>query len=473
MRSARTALWGIFLLALLGRVVAFLLRPPLHPDEIFQYLEPAQWHLHGFGTQAWEWQVGLRSWVYPGYHGAWMSLLGCFGVERGLTLLRFFQLHWAILSAAGVFFAWYAGRAMARIAGRKEQSELAGLVAAGLYAVNPVLCWFSPHTLIEGPAMLCTTMGYTLWLELVTEDDPRRCKRLAIYMGLLLGLGASLRLANAPLAVVPFVDPALWKRTRAALAGMAAGLVPALAFGFVDLVTLGGWFHSARAYLDYNFFKGRASDHGVSGTWQYATWIASRGGLLLVAGAPALLFNLRSVWRFLLPAVVLVGYLSTQAHKEERFILQFWPLVVIAIGASVVLLAAALPSIRARRLLATVALVAAVAACGSSAWSISNRERTDYDGRDPLFRAQDFVGRQADVTGVIYEGRFHLNGGYFVLGKNVPHQSFNVGLLRAPIYNYAILENSGGARKLAEASGFYVFKTIEGFVVMKRHQRAD
>ena len=32
----------------------------LHPDEVFQFLEPANVQAFGYGTLAWEWDAGLR-----------------------------------------------------------------------------------------------------------------------------------------------------------------------------------------------------------------------------------------------------------------------------------------------------------------------------------------------------------------------------------------------------------------------------
>src|SRR5690349_15646977 len=37
----------------------------IHPDEIFQYLEPA-WRILGHdGIVSWEWHYGMRSWLLP------------------------------------------------------------------------------------------------------------------------------------------------------------------------------------------------------------------------------------------------------------------------------------------------------------------------------------------------------------------------------------------------------------------------
>lgn len=37
----------------------------LHPDEVFQTLEPAHRLAFGVGVISWEWRDGIRSWVFP------------------------------------------------------------------------------------------------------------------------------------------------------------------------------------------------------------------------------------------------------------------------------------------------------------------------------------------------------------------------------------------------------------------------
>ena len=77
---------AIFGIGLLLRLLALVYEPPHHPDEFFQYLEPAWGRLTGASVETWEWRDGVRSWVLPGYHGAWMALLLRLGVRDGVTV---------------------------------------------------------------------------------------------------------------------------------------------------------------------------------------------------------------------------------------------------------------------------------------------------------------------------------------------------------------------------------------------------
>ena len=79
------------LLAIIG--VGFALRFLLaelspnihHPDELFQYLEQAHRLVFGYGVVPWEFRVGTRSWLLPGFLGGLgfqHRSRGCLGGSR-------------------------------------------------------------------------------------------------------------------------------------------------------------------------------------------------------------------------------------------------------------------------------------------------------------------------------------------------------------------------------------------------------
>ena len=59
--------------AAVAAVVAVAQLGRLHPDEVFQTLEPANYRAFGYGILAWEWQAGLRNWAVPGLF-AWLLM---------------------------------------------------------------------------------------------------------------------------------------------------------------------------------------------------------------------------------------------------------------------------------------------------------------------------------------------------------------------------------------------------------------
>ncbi|HEX6240612.1 MAG TPA: hypothetical protein VFZ61_06960, partial [Polyangiales bacterium] len=68
----------------------------IHPDEYFQYLEPAWFHVTGTGLATWEWRDGVRSWVLPFYNGAWLALLLKLGVRPGASVGWLIKAHWGV-----------------------------------------------------------------------------------------------------------------------------------------------------------------------------------------------------------------------------------------------------------------------------------------------------------------------------------------------------------------------------------------
>ena len=61
------ALFAIAAIAIALRLIPIVVVPSVDwPDEIFQVLEPAHRLAYGYGLVAWEFQLGVRSWLMPG-----------------------------------------------------------------------------------------------------------------------------------------------------------------------------------------------------------------------------------------------------------------------------------------------------------------------------------------------------------------------------------------------------------------------
>ncbi len=77
----------------------------IHPDEVFQALEPATFRAFGYGTLAWEWTVGLRNWAVPGLFAGLLKACAAVGLDhpqarRAVLELPQYALHVAMLLAA-------------------------------------------------------------------------------------------------------------------------------------------------------------------------------------------------------------------------------------------------------------------------------------------------------------------------------------------------------------------------------------
>lgn len=335
-------------------------------------------------------------------------------------------------------------------------------MAAALCAALPTLAYFAPHTSAGVPAALLMTWGYTLWVEQRRDGDASLTKAFAA--GVLLSLGSCLRIPWAPLALVPAIDWLVRRRFRSFAALVLGALPPLLLYGLVDYLTWGNPIQSSWAFIDYNFLQGRAVEHGAVEYAWYAKTIVARLGLGLVVIVPALLFGMRRVDPFVLPALLLVAYLSTQRHQEERYILLLWPLLATAVGTSIGLLLARWP----RRGLWAAAVAGLAAVVLFNVMGIRDRDRLDYDDRHGLREGQAWAGRQRDISGLLVDGRFHLSGGYLYVSKNIPLNSYNVRLLSNPIFNYCVLREGSAEFAQASSRGFRPVSHHDGFVVMHR-----
>jgi GPI mannosyltransferase 3 len=113
----------------------------LHPDEVYQSLDPAMNRAFGYGVLAWEWQVGLRNWFVPGLFSWLLQLADVFGVRdvqarRFLLALPQYALHVAMLAAV-----W-------RLSARRIGAAIAPW-AVVLVALNPLVIFFAGRTMSE------------------------------------------------------------------------------------------------------------------------------------------------------------------------------------------------------------------------------------------------------------------------------------------------------------------------------------
>ncbi len=474
-KSLRWHLSLVFVVALVSRIAFFFFEPWLHPDEFFQYLEPPQWHLTGFGWKAWEWRDGIRSWVMPAYHGGWLALLRALGVRDGRTLLAFFQLHWAVVSVLLPCGAFRAGRVLAARVEAMEGADVSagssseipgwfgGLLAAWAVALFPPLLYFAPRMLTEVPSMIAIVWGYTFALE-SHDKAGKHANKAIVVAGLLLSFGAWLRLPNAPLIAFPLLELLIRKRVRHALFIVGSFVLVGLAFGMVDLLTWGRMFHSVLAFINYNFIQGRAAEHGVEPPFFYAEVILRHSGWALPFALAMALRGIKVNWTFLAGALSIVLYLTTQPHKEERFIIAIWPLFLIASASTAgALVFHARHPLRARALLT----LGCVIALGQGIFGVSRLPRYGHAERYRYSFATAWTGQRPDATGVLVEDHYQ-SGGHFCLGSTVPLVGFRGELLLSRLFNYAVVRKGSTAYEQVEQRGFRSVSEFGAVVVMKR-----
>lgn len=292
------------------------------PDEVFQVVEPAHRLIYGNGLTAWEYMVGMRSWLFPGVVAGVLWLGSLFGSSPASKLIpvQIFMVL-ASLVPVGVGYRW----------GERLDGIRGGLVVGGLLALWVDLLYFAPHPLsdvIAGDVLMAAL--YTA-LPLTAKPNSRR----TILAGALFGLTFVLRMQLGPALLVAAVfacgsDQRSW---RALLLG--SGIV-VLASGMLDWATLGTPFQSIWLNFWLNVGKGVSRDFGIAPA-------AFFFGLPLLIWGPAsvlivaqFIIGARRFPALFAVAVTIFVVQSLFLHKEWRFVFPALPVIVALCGIATV-----------------------------------------------------------------------------------------------------------------------------------------
>lgn len=305
------ALWTIVGAALLLRVAVACWPVIHHPDELWQYLEPAHHLSVGPWVQTWEARAGARSWLLPilfagpmwvGHMLAPMSMLDIV-LPRLLCVLISLA---AIFGAAGLGF---------------RLSRLHGLIAAFVTAIWYELTYFAPRTLSEP---IATAFFLAAAWMLLGERTPRR----TMIGGLLLGLCAVVRFQYGPAAVVLAVA-ASGLRWRAWAHLTVGGIVALLASAAADAAVGAMPFAWIVRNVTLNLVANRSAGFGVSPASGYVTTIASLWGWAAIPILTLAALGARRYPALLVAALVNLAVHSAIPHKEYRFILLTTAILVV------------------------------------------------------------------------------------------------------------------------------------------------
>jgi len=427
-------------LALVPAVSAVAVLGRLHPDEVYQFLEPAYARVHGDGVLAWEWQEGLRNWAVPLVLAAVLRVGGWFGlrdpwVVRGLLAVPLWALQaWGLVAAVRL--------------GRGRAGALGGWVAAFALGCLPLFVVVAGRTLGEALSAALLLVA----AEALSRDE--RPRGSGVLGGGALGLAFVVRYGSLPALVAAAVW--LMARRRWALLGWAMlGLgVVVLGLGALDWATWGTPWHSVVAWARFNVgSSGAAQRFGAEPPGYYWPLLWSQVPLWVW---PSLVLGLAWLRPRLglagtMAGLVLVALVQT-AHKEERFL---YPVVVLLVAEAAPGLAVLLERMRAWWQRAALALVSLLLTVRSA--------QPSMDLRGDQFRAIVKATRPAEVTGllIVNEGLWGA-GGVFYVGKRIPwltcdwpqDAAFQLAM-RDRRYN-RVVTFEGRALPDLEASGFRV-----------------
>ena len=453
------------LLAVAGHIACVFWRVPQHPDETFQYIEPAQWRLHGQGVAAWEWIRGARSWFLPAVNGVLLQLLGRLPLtprQEYLSLLG----AWSLASIPAIAFVVRRLSSTHASAGSRHWFRFGLWLYLGL---SPMLLSFAPHILSELASAYLLLLAYS-----IASDERWQLRTAAVNidalaLGALCALAACVRVSVLPAAMLPLLVPVLRRRWLQAQIAAAAFGVVVLAFGLLDKLTWGHMFHSYIEYVRFNVLEHGANEFGVEPqNWYVQKYMAAYSAPLVIGASLVHLVMLPRYWLWTVGGGMTIALLSMQPHKETRFVLPaLWLLAVpIAACMGTVMERAA----RARRSITLVAAFAIALGLGASF-------RAEYSGRVlvedrncvplwGLIDAQLWAAGRPDVTGIAFDESAYCGVGSGSV-RNVPFSPSYLVDDNNALFNYRIVR---GRARIDWARSLHMQELLrsEDFVVFRR-----
>lgn len=453
--------WKLILsIGLIPALAAVLQLGRIHPDEVYQWLEPAFYRARGYGVLSWEWSVGIRNWAIPIAFAGLLKLSDAVGITdpriyRAVLEMPQYLLHVAMLAA------------LFRYCERRIGPGGAAWATA-LVGLSPPVIVFAGRTMGE------SFSAAFLVISLAALDGPESTPR-TVFAGASLGAAFVARYASAVTVAAALGYLLVCRRWRQlGLAALGAAMIGA-GLGALDWLTWGRAFHSVAGYVEFNLLSGGAAQRfGAAPAWYFLAVLARSLPLWAWVGP---LFAIvkqgpRVTRHSLVPtlpvfcAICTLIALSAVAHKEERFI---YPVLVLlgmaaapgAIGAA----QAALPRLRAW-------IPAAALATNVLGFVFPGELRAQ---RGDQFRAIVRATRSPDASGllIVNEGLWGA-GGFFYIGKRIPwltcdwptDPNFRLAVADHR-FNRAITYERRALAEL-EASGFQVAGQIDQATILTR-----
>ncbi len=447
------ALPSIMAVAQLGRV---------HPDEVYQVLEPAWYRAHGYGVLAWEWKEGIRNWAIPGLFSWLLRLCSALGIDHPLgyrTVLEVpqYALHLAALAA------------VERWSRRTLPMREAWLATALVALYRPVLD-YAGRTLSEAFSAAFLVLAFERLAASESEESSARRFRRGAVAGALLGLAVVSRYGSM-VFVLASLGWVLWRREWRVLGGwVAGGAAVALGLAVLDWLTWGAPLHSLWAYTRFNVFSGKAAEWFGSepADFYVPLWLKVLP-LWSWLGLWGVLRRHRSALPFLVCSVLYVLAISATAHKEERFL---YPAVVLWAVGTAPATVALLTSLRAIQ-------TRTVAVLGALVLSVVILKRIDPPKKREHFQAIVRAARSPQARGLLILNEVPNEdvwgaGGYFYIGRDIPwltadrpeDDNFQAAM-RDPTYNRVVTFRRMAVPAL-EQHGFSVVEQIGRATVLAR-----
>ncbi len=313
----------IFLSAFIFRTyAAFTSIAQLYPDEIFQTVEMAHKIVFGKAITYWEFEVGARSWVFPGIIAGVYKILNLIGIDDPYYLNGFVKAFLGIFHSLAVSSFYL-------ISKRWFKDKSTAFIFTVPLTLNYFLSYISARTLTESialPFMIFSVHQAIIYIE-------KYKLKYLLLSAFFAGIAFMLRFQTAVFAfgiALSFLTTSR-KHIKTSLVFGFSYIGMMAVQGIIDKFTWGSFMHSLITYLDYNISKGVANKHGVSPWYFYLQDIASTVSPItyITAGLFCIFIIImmkkrKKEFLFLFPFLFFFIVHCIVQHKEPRFVFPFF-----------------------------------------------------------------------------------------------------------------------------------------------------
>ncbi|MEL7114443.1 MAG: hypothetical protein AAGP08_02450, partial [Pseudomonadota bacterium] len=270
-------LWPVLAVALVLRIaLAQTHIQYVHPDQVFQYLEPAYRLVHGYGLVTWEWIYGIRSWFIPVGVAGVIWTADALGVPHEPVV----ETAFALISMTIPLGAY-----------RLAQAYVPEPQAIAAFLIG---CFWG-YFLHYGPTPMTSMLASSalIWVA-VLMTRPATTRRL-LLIGALSALTLAVRYQLLPVVGALHVCAivALGRRYDWCFIGAAVVVV---AVGLIDMVTWGSFLGSYTTNFELNFNEGLSELFGTHPITHYLVVGGIDTGGILIAMVVGLVALGRTAW---------------------------------------------------------------------------------------------------------------------------------------------------------------------------------
>lgn len=313
---------------------SLLIKTVFNPDEYWQSLEIASYHIFGMGHLTWEWVYGIRSFTFPAIFAIVFKFLKVFGLENSSLFILAPKLIQSIFAATNDLFVYL-------IAVKLFNSKVAKI--ALLFSLTSWFNYFASVRILSNVLeSTVTIIAFYYWIPLIY--NLKKNDSLPVYdlvkVVCLISLGPFIRTSNIIIAVyflsILFFNIRDFNRFYNVFGiTLLIGLVALLIEGLLNYSFYGKFIIPHLNFIYINVIENVSSFYGHE-PWHW--YISS--GLPTVLGPLVLLIPFsfcnrqkhktsKSILYFSAYVVLALSFIS---HKEFRFLFPILPLLFIYFG---------------------------------------------------------------------------------------------------------------------------------------------